>query len=445
MTDLSVRKPQAPSPIRAHRPSSRDSRFRRVPGFTIVAMLDVGAGDWRHDFHLQRRRRHPPSPAPLSRTIPPGEGRPHQRGRRGRRVLGRRLSRREARDSSFAGVAGYREDISDVTGSGDPVRVPGIQTTAAFFDVLQATPIIGRVYSAADEGRGAFAVISEGLWQRQFGSRADIVGTRVRVNGTPTEILGVVRHSVRHPLKADLWTLAPGPVPTSPVPSEKGLAERNVQYFGVMARLAPGATFEDTNRQIAALGERLAREFPDSNKGESFHVRPLAESLVVDVRTGLLVLLGAVACVLLIACANVARLMLARSLSRRRELAVRASLGASTWRLARQLIVESLLLACVGGAAGLMLAGWGVDVLLAVAPEQLTRLSEVTLDWRVAAIASLAIDDRRTACRPRAGAAVSAAGVEPGSSGRAAVPGPRSGPGSAAGSSSARLPPRSCC
>ena len=364
--------------------------FRRAPGFAVTALLTLalGIGGATSIYSVVDGVLLRPLPYPEpSRLVK--VGRTSAAGMDGAFSAADYLDvKREM--SSFAGVTGYREDISDVTGSGDPIRVPGIQTTAAFFDVLQATPIVGRLYSAADEGRGAFAVISEGLWQRQFGSRADIVGTRVRVNGTPTEILGVVRHSVRHPLKADLWTLAPGPVPTSPVPSERGLAERNVQYFGVMARLAPGATLADTNRQIAALGERLAREFPDSNKGESFHVRPLAESLVVDVRTGLLVLLGAVGCVLLIACANVAGLMLARSLSRRRELAVRASLGASTWRLARQLIVESLLLACVGGAAGLMLAGWGVDVLLAVAPEQLTRLSEVTLDWRVAAIASLA-------------------------------------------------------
>ena len=121
------------------------------------------------------------------------------------------------------------------------------------------------------------------------------------------------------------------------------------------------------NWMPSAIGS--ASEFPDSNRGESFMARPLAESLVVDVRAGLLVLLGAVACVLLIACANVAGLMLARGLARRRELAVRASLGASGWQLARQLMVESLVLAVAGGAAGLVLAAWGVELLLALAPE----------------------------------------------------------------------------
>ena len=286
-------------------------------------------------------------------------------------------------------VAGYREDISDVTGTGDPVRVPGVQTTAAFFDAFEVTPLVGRVYTAADEGHGALAVIGEGLWQRQFGGRADIIGTEIRVNGTPTTIVGVAPEAVRHPLPADIWTLAPGNVPTSPVPSE-GLADREVQYFAALARLAPGATLSDANAQLQALGERLGQQFPDSNRGESFHVRPLADSLVSDVRAGLLVLLGAVACVLLIACANVAGLMLARGMARRRELAVRASLGANRWQLARQLMIESLVLAVVGGAAGLVLAAWGVDLLVAMAPEKLPRLADVRLDWRVAAGASLA-------------------------------------------------------
>ena len=295
--------------------------------------------------------------------------------------------KREA--TTLLNVAGFREDISDVTGTGEPVRVPGVQTTAEFFDVFGVKPLAGRVYTAEDEGHGALAVIGEGLWQRQFGGRADIVGTEVRVNGTPTTIVGVVPAEVRHPMPADIWTLAPGNVPTSPVPSD-GLADREVQYFAALARLAPGATLSDANAQLQALGERLGQQFPDTNRGESFHVRPLADSLVSDVRAGLLVLLGAVACVLLIACANVAGLMLARGLARRRELAVRASLGASRWQLARQLLIESLVLAVVGGAAGLLLAVWGVDLLVAMAPETLPRLADVRLDWRVAAGASLA-------------------------------------------------------
>ncbi|MCC7179045.1 MAG: ABC transporter permease [Acidobacteria bacterium] len=291
--------------------------------------------------------------------------------------------------TSLVHVAGYREDISDLTGVGEPVRVPGVQTTAGFFDALGVTPLAGRVYTAADEARGGMAVISEGLWDRQFGRRSDVVGSQIRVNGIPTTIVGVVSASVRHPIKADLWNLAPGAVPTSPIPSG-GLADREVQYFAALARLATGATMGDANAQLQAIGERLGQQFPETNRGESFHVRPLAATLVTDVRAGLLLLLGAVACVLLIACANVAGLMLARGLARRRELAVRAAIGASRWQIARQLMVEGLVLAAAGGAAGLILASWGVDLLVALAPQNLPRLGDIQLDWRVAGVASLA-------------------------------------------------------
>ena len=365
--------------------------FRRAPGFSAVAVLTLALGIGGAtaifsivDGILLRPLRYPDATriVHVSRTTPAGS-------MDGAFSSGDFLDvKRET--AALDHVAGYREDISDITGSGEPVRVPGVQTTAPFFEALEAAPILGRVYTAADERGGALSVISEGLWERQFGRRADVVGTRIHVNGTPTEIVGVVPAAVRHPLKADIWTLAPGEVPTSPVAIGNGLGDREVQYFGALARLAPGASVTDANAQLAALGQRLSEQFPDTNAGESFHVRLLAESLVSDVRTGLLVLLGAVTCVLLIACANVAGLMLARGLARRREMAVRASLGAGGWRLAHQVLVESLLLAVVGGAAGLMLAAWGVDLLVAIAPERLPRLSDIQLDWRVASGAILA-------------------------------------------------------
>lgn len=365
--------------------------FRRAPGFTAVAFLTLalGIGGATAIFSVVDGILLRPLPYPeparivrVSRTTPAGS-------------VDGSLSAGDFRDlaresSALTAVAGYREDISDVTGSGEPVRVPGVQTTAPFFEALGVTPLAGRVYTSADQGRGALAVISEGLWRRQFGGRPEGVGTQIRVNGTPTEIVGVLPASVRHPLAADIWTLAPRDVPTSPVPSDGGLADREVQYFGAIARLAPGISISDANAQLRVLGERLATQFPETNRGESFLARLLSDSLVADVRAGLFVLLGAVACVLLIVCANIAGLMLARGMARRRELAVRASLGAGRWRLARQLLSESLLLALAGGAAGLILASWGVDLLLAMAPERLPRLGDVQMDWRVAGGAILA-------------------------------------------------------
>jgi len=361
--------------------------YLRTPGFTIVAIvtLALGIGGATSIFSVVDGILLRPLPYPesdrilrISRTTAHGED--------GNFSAGDFLD--VVRESStLAPLAGFSEEAADVTGRGEAVRVSGLQTTAAFFDVFRVPAIVGRVYDASDAPGRALAVISEGFWARQFGRRTDIVGTQIRVNGTPTEIVGVVPAFFRHPVKADLWSLSPQAVPTSPIPLENGLADRDVNYFGAVGRLAPGATLGDANAQLAAVAARIAQAFPDTNRNDSFQARPLSDAMVADVRAGLLLLLGAVACVLLIACANVAGLMLARGLARRREMAVRASLGASQARLAWQMLTESLLLALAGGAAGLLVAAWSLDVLVALAPESLPRLDEVQIDWRVALVA----------------------------------------------------------
>jgi predicted permease len=293
---------------------------------------------------------------------------------------------RDARQ--LTSLAGFREDTVDLTGHGEPVRIPAMQTTAAFFDVFGVVPVAGRTYSRSTHPLGTVvAVISEGFWRRQFGGRTDVIGTSVRINGKPTEIIGVAPDSFRHPLKVDAWMLSPEPVPVSPLPMEDGLADREVQYFGAVARLAPGATLAGARAELRQIGERMAQAFPETNGSESFDATPLAASLVEDVRTALFVLLGAVALVLLIACANVAGLLLARGTVRRRELAVRAALGAGRGRLVRQLVTESLMLALAGGAAGLLAGGWMQALLLAIAPRNIPRLDDIAVDWRVGAFA----------------------------------------------------------
>jgi len=369
---------------------SQDIRYalrslRRAPGFTFVALLTLalGIGGTTAIFSLVD--------GVVLRPLPyPSPDRIH-------RIVNVTAQDQNAafaaadyldvkRDTTaFASVAGFREDIIDLTGRGEPLRVPGVQTTPAFFDVLQAPPLVGRVYHEATDKPGTpVAVIGERLWRQQFGGDAGVVGTKVRLNGNPTEIIGVVAADVRHPIRADVWMLSPLEVPVSPIANEDGLASRDVSYFMAVGRLADSASLGAAREQLKATGARLAREFPDTNADQSFDAQPLAASLVSDVRGALIILLGAVAFVLLIACANVAGLLMARGAARRRELAVRTALGASRRQLVRQLMTESLVLALAGGALGLLVAVWALNGLVAVAPDNIPRLDEVVLDWRVA-------------------------------------------------------------
>jgi putative ABC transport system permease protein len=295
------------------------------------------------------------------------------------------------RDSrSFSALAGYREDIINMDGGSEPVRLRGLETTAGFFDVFGLPPLGGRVYSERTDSPGGprIAVISEGMWKQHFGSDDGIIGRTIRLNSMPFTVIGVMPEAFRHPQAVDLWLLAPREVPTSPVPLEGNpLASREVQYFNVIGRLAPGVSTAQANQDLRATSDRLAREFPDTNAGEWIEAHSYHDQLVGGVRTALLILLGAVAFVLLIACANVASLLLARGTTRRREFALRSALGARRGRLVRQLLTESLLLAALGGALGLLVAYWGVEGLLAIAPQSIPRLQDVRVDPRIAAFA----------------------------------------------------------
>lgn len=360
--------------------------FLRAPGFTLVALitLALGIGGTTAIFSIVD--------GVVLRPLPYNDP--------GRIV---RLVRINAQgdDASFSApdyldfkkgatylsaVAGYRSDIIDLTGRAEPVRVKGTETTAAFFDIFDAPPLFGRTYhEATDKPGAAIAVIGESIWRQQFGSDPKVVGSVVRLNGKPTEIIGIVPARLRHPNITDVWTLAPTDVPTSPLgPAEDG---RNVSYFTAVARIGRDRSLTDAREQIRAVGARVAAETKREEGESSLDVQPLAASMVADVRTALLVVLGAVAFVLLIACANVAGLLVARGAARRREIAVRTALGAGRGRLIRQLLTESLVLAVAGGLSGLLVGYWALQLLIGAAPENLPRLADVTLDWRVALFA----------------------------------------------------------
>jgi putative ABC transport system permease protein len=364
--------------------------LRRAPGFTLVALLTLalGIGGTTAIFSVVDGNLLRPLPYPQPDAVV-SVARVSTTSRADGAFAAADFLDYKRDTRSFAALAGFRQDIIDMTGGVEPIRLTTLETTAEFFDVLGLPPLMGRAYSEVDRSTGSrLTVIAESMWRQHLGADPQVIGRTLRLNGVPHTVIGVMPEQVVHPQKVDMWTLAAREVPTSPLPIEGDvLASREVQYFQVIGRLGPGVTIEQANADLRAIGDRLGRDFPDSNGGEWAEATPFHELLVGDVRRALWMLLGAVGFVLLIACANVASLLLARGTARRRELALRSALGAQRGRLIRQLLTESVLLAAIGGALGLVVAYWGVQALIGLAPESIPRLADVQVDPRVAAFA----------------------------------------------------------
>jgi predicted permease len=282
---------------------------------------------------------------------------------------------------TFSGMAVYRSYNFNILGLGDAEQVRARFITSDFFSVLGVNPVVGRTFAPGEDdiGRSPIVMISEKLWKRKFDSSPNVLGKNINLDGTGYTIVGVTPASFDFSgLFRDVDVYAPLGQWTNPLLPNRG-AGLGVHGVG---RLKPGVTIEQARADMAGISSNLAAAYPDTNKGIGAALRPLKGTMVGDVRLVLLVLLAAVGFVLLIACVNVANLMLARAATRSREFAIRAALGAGQARLVRQLLTESILLAFAAGALGLLLAAWGTRAALQFLAQGLPRASEVHLDAR---------------------------------------------------------------
>jgi putative ABC transport system permease protein len=271
--------------------------------------------------------------------------------------------------------------ITLTSGNGEPERINAAYVADGFFSVLGAETQIGRTFMPEEDkpGNNRVIILSYGLFERRFGSDLNLIGNAITINGNPYIVVGVMPKSFISPKPDDRRP----PEAWSPLAADYNKENRRGDYLSVIARLKPDVTVEQARAEMATITARLEQQYPDTNSGWSAIVMPLHERFVGDVRPALMILLGAVCFLLLIACANVANLLLARSTARQKEIAIRTALGARRGRIIQQLLTESVMLSLTGGALGLLFAFWGVGVLTSLSPGSIPRVSEIGVDSRV--------------------------------------------------------------
>ena len=278
--------------------------------------------------------------------------------------------------SAFESVVAYSDWNFNLIGAGEPERIQGALVSPAFFTTLGITPVVGRVFSAGDDqpGQDQVVVLGASLWQRRFGSDPNVIGKTLNLADKVFTVIGVIPQGSQRPVQSgeiELWV---------PLSHGVSLTNRYGHYLNVLARLKTSTTLEQASADMNTIAVRLQQQYPSSNVDASIRLVPLQEQLVGNYKRSLLLLQGAVVLVLLIAVANIANMLLARASTRKKEIAIRTALGAGRMRIVRQLLTESMLLSLIGGAAGLLIAKWGVNLLLKLSPSTLPRANEISVD-----------------------------------------------------------------
>ena len=361
----------------------RDVRYAgrmllRNPGFTTIALLTfaIGIGVNTAVFSVFNAVLLRPLPYPAADriTLMWVDNRPQGI----KEDIGSYPNYRDWREqnTTYEHVAAFRGAAFTLTGAGEPERIDGALTTANFNDVIGLRPVLGRLYTEEHEtpGKDAVVLLSHGLWQRQFGGALDVLGRTITLSGVRHEIIGVMPPELRVPSTAQFWK----PL----APSEQQRTSRGSFWLPVIGRLKPGVSVEQAQTEMSGIAARLEQAYP-VQAGFGANIVPLHRQIVGDVERSLLVLMAAVGCVLLIACANLGNLMLGRTAARRKELAIRAALGARRGRLIRQIVTETFVLALAGSVLGLLLAFWVTEFFVSVGGDAIPRADTIGIDSRV--------------------------------------------------------------